>query len=164
MFPELRNISALMATVGYYGDFYVAGGYFRDKLNRRPFKDVDVFVPGPADPATATADDLVRYDVTCAQEIEANGTVYNIVFLGHQWGLKGILDRMDIGLCQIGMGRDGQVYCTEAYLADVKNNTLTILAEPVTPADFDHIERVKAKYPDMTVVEAFVPTPPPPTD
>jgi hypothetical protein len=153
-FPEL-DLAVKLAHVTQIDRYFVAGGYLRDRLNNRPFKDIDIFVPGhePLDEGDTMG---IRYDLRGAMELTAgDGTVLNIVRLDQRHTLKSILERMDIGLCQIGVDTDGDIYCTEAYLRDVKNNTLTVMFTPSTEADHDHIARVSAKYPDMRVVQKW---------
>lgn len=155
-FPELELIDRLQYILDLKpGSYFVAGGYVRDKLNNREFKDIDVFLIGD-EPLYEDEAMMIRYDLRGAIELEApNGIKVNLIRLGERHTLKSILERMDIGLCQIGVDTDGEFYCTEAYLRDVKNNTLTQMFVPTTPADHDHLARVSAKYPDMRVVQKW---------
>lgn len=156
-YTELELISQLQFILDLRpGSSFVAGGFIRDRLNNKPVKDVDVFLSGD-EPLDEDHPMMIRYNLRGAVELthEKSGVVVNFIRLAERHTLRTILERMDIGLCQIGVDTDGEFYCTEAYLRDVRNNTLTQMFEPTTAADHDHLFRVRQKYPDMTVVEGW---------
>lgn len=151
--PEIIPLHRLMGVLGV-SDYFIAGGYLRDRLNKRSFKDIDVFLPGSE---TLPADfPVLRYDLTTATTAYMEDmTELNLIRLGHAHDLESILTRMDIGLCQIGMGSDGRLHATQAYLDDVQARRVTVLHSPEAPSDFDHIERVARKYPDFQLVNPW---------
>lgn len=152
-FWETLDVQNLMAAVNTTRPYWIAGGFLRDKLLGVPFKDIDVFVPGdePVDPDEPKA---LRYRLAAVAEVTMNGRSINIIGLRRQLSFADVLETMDIGLCQVGL-KDWKVYATRAYLKDVADKTITVLHEPNTPSDYDHIERVRQKYPEHAVVHAW---------
>lgn len=151
-FSELYPAEHLLNVLNVKDAFF-AGGYFRDQLNGVEFKDVDIFIPG-FEPMDDMCDDELRYNVASASEFTIGGVRYNAISLRNKLDLETTLRRMDIGLCQIGMTNRHEIVATQAYLDDVANKTLTILQQPRSDADQDHIKRVQAKYPAHQLVYA----------
>lgn len=149
-YADLNAVDNLFRIMGA-GPAYIAGGYFRDIENGRPFKDIDVFLPGEE---PSCNDEPLRYDLHGAVEVTVSGVTVNVIRLRHRVNLVSTLTRMDIGLCQIGLD-DGKLVATQAYLDDVANKTITVKFPPQNEADHDHITRVAAKYPDFAVVHAY---------
>jgi hypothetical protein len=159
-FPEVATVDEMMRAFNVK-TYFIAGGYYRDKLNGRDFKDIDVFVPGLESLENSPRELAIRYDQFTAAEIEHEGLAINVIGLHAAHSLTTLLNRMDIGLCQIGKGLNGKVYCTRAYLEDVTSNTLSVRFKPSIDSDFDHIQRVSAKYPEMPVVHLWATEPAP---
>ncbi|TCV62325.1 hypothetical protein [Neorhizobium sp. S3-V5DH] len=152
MDDRLAAIDGFMYAVGVER-YWIAGGYFRDQEAGIPFKDIDVFIPG-SDPLPNDGS-CIRYDLASAAVATIAGAEVNFIRLFHAHTLETVLKRMDIGICQIGRDRVEGTVVTQAYLDDVTNRTLTLMTRPETEADFDHIKRVKAKFPEHKVVCAF---------
>lgn len=148
LFSPAEEVPQLLQTLGV-PEFYLAGGFFRDLLNGREWKDIDVFIPG--DEPLEDAEECHRYDLAKVAEFTFNKHLVNVIKLNHAHTFESILERMDIGLCQIGM-KGHEVFATQAYLDDVANKTITVLHPPESEQDYDHLKRVQAKYPDFEVV------------
>ena len=143
-FPEFDDVRIALTLLGFT-NYYAAGGYFRDKRLGKPWKDIDLFIPGPE----GSVDEGNEYDLSSAHEITIQGHKVNLIFLGGSHGMKSVLERMDIGLCQIGV-YDGKLLCTQEFLDDVKNRTITWL----TPSDNrGHLNRVMEKYSDFKLIQ-----------
>lgn len=130
--------------------YVIAGGFFRDILHGVPWKDVDVFISGdlPKPPEGAREYDHIG-DALC---LEFAGIPINLIRFKHALDVAVVLKRMDIGLCQIGMGTDGKLVSTEAYIRDHARRELTVMFDPQTDFCHDHIKRIQEKYPDHKLV------------
>ncbi|MDX0260504.1 hypothetical protein GOC60_04675 [Sinorhizobium meliloti] len=148
---RLHKVDGLMQTLDI-SDYWIAGGYLRDREAGIEHKDIDVFLPG--DQPLELAEDGIRYDLDTACVIRLGDEEVNFIRLQHRHTLETVLGRMDIGICQIGRDQSGTIVATQAYLDDVQNKTLTILEPPRTEHDTDHIRRVRAKFPDHRVIYA----------
>lgn len=135
--------------------WFIAGGFLRDYHSGIQWKDVDVFIPGDM-PPEASSDDAIRYDLDSVTEATLDvGIEVNLIGMKRKLDLADILSRMDIGLCQIGMRPDGEVVATKAYLDDYHNKTITVLWRPYNASDRDHIDRVRRKYPNHTIIYKY---------
>jgi len=143
-FPEFDEVRVALNLLGFT-NYFAAGGYFRDKRLGKPWKDIDLFIPGKE----GEEDPGNEYDLSSAHEITIQGHKVNLIFLGGPHDMKSVLERMDIGLCQIGF--DGsRLLCTQAFLDDAKNQTITWL----TPSNNrGHLNRVMEKYSDFKLIQ-----------
>jgi hypothetical protein len=143
-FCEFEQVRMTLGLLGFT-NYFAAGGYFRDKRLGKDWKDIDLFVPGKE----GTEDLGNEYDLSSAHEFILDGIRVNIIFMGGPHDMKSVLERMDIGLCQIGY-HNGKLLCTQGYLDDVKNKTITWL----TPSDNrGHLNRIMEKYCDFKLVD-----------
>jgi hypothetical protein len=151
LFYEIFFVETLLATLGIQ-NYVIAGGYVRDKLHGVPFKDIDIFLPGnePADEAAASDIDYgdVDYRIASSHNLTYRDLLLNFVRLRSNLKTEQVLSRMDIGLCQVGLDEQRRVVATQAYLNDSANRTLTVLRQ----SHSDHVQRVRAKYPDYKVI------------
>jgi hypothetical protein len=171
---QLKLLLAAVDTVDTGpGAIVVAGGSLRDHLHGRQIKDIDVFIRTDLKPAVVLErmqagpfpDAQLQYDMTYWDDPE----VWGVVDLGvHVFGVPAtaillkigetpakIVERIDFGLCQIGMDKDGYVLVTEAYLKDAMNKTMTLvrcLGQGDYKRSMSRYERLAAKYPNHTLV------------
>lgn len=131
-------------------DYYIVGGFLRDTMDDKPFKDVDIFIPGP-EPLTDDDGAELEYDLSTNYPVEVDGIELNIIHMNGAHTLDTLLTRCDVGICQIGMDTDGRVYATDEYVNDVANKTLTVTRK----SRWGHLARVIAKYPEHTVIDRF---------
>jgi hypothetical protein len=149
-YTEEDTVDELLVHLGLHmEDYIIAGGFYRDKLNNVPFKDVDVFLPW----GDETLDEMpCGYDVKLTKEIEHAGVKINIISLNFKADVGALLKSFDLGICQIGRDAEGNIVASQAYLDDVANKTLTVLRNPETHYSEAHIKRVVAKYPDFQLI------------
>lgn len=130
-------------------DWYIVGGFLRDVMDDRDFKDIDIFIPG-GQPIPEGAEEL-EYDLSKNFEVEVDGFLLNIIHMNGAHNLETLLTRCDVGRCQIGMDTDGQVWATDNYVNDVANNTLTV----TRVSRWDHLVRMEVKFPDARIIDPF---------
>ncbi len=148
--PEVDAVQNFLSIFGS-PEAYIAGGYFRDRLAGKPWKDVDVFLPG--DEPVSEGAEVIRYDLSNASVAILDGVQVNFIKMREKLDLAGVLARMDIGICQVGYdAKAGTLVGTQAYVDDVANKTLTLIAPEETDGDRDHLKRVMEKYPDHTII------------
>lgn len=147
-YPELDTVLRFLSLLNVQ-TYYIAGGYFRDKLLGVTPKDVDVFIPG-VQPLDIWFDEKIRYSLEDTLDFEVEGVRINIVKLFNDHTFETVLQRMDIGLCQIGY-LNGDIVATPEFVRDRDEKTITVLFPVTTEGDHDHVQRVIAKYPDYEV-------------
>lgn len=133
-----------------YTKLCIVGGFYRDLFTGRQWKDVDVFIPG--DRPMGDAEEL-EYDLSRNYEREYNGVVVNMIHLQGRHTLETLLTRCDVGICQIGayFDRPDRVFCTQEFLDDLTNKTLTVTRR----TRWNHLERVIDKFPDHEVIDPY---------
>lgn len=136
----------------------IAGGFFRDTMMCRPVKDVDVFVP-----TEGYTTENVNYEVLGSEDVEVDGVPINLVKVRSDTTAQGVLERMDIGLCQVGLEITADNYqqplnavkesliMTPAFDYDLVNRTLTV----TRPTRVNHLLRVMEKYPTHELLDPF---------
>lgn len=129
----------------------IVGGFYRDLLTNRPWRDVDVFIPGDI-PVGEGAEEL-EYDLSKNDEFEYDGIKVNIITLQGRHTLESLLLRCDVGICQVGayLDRPNEVYATQEFVDDLANKTLTVTRR----TRWNHLERVQAKFPEHATIDHF---------
>lgn len=134
---------------------FICGGFPRDTLLKRQWKDVDVFVTGDgvlrvkseAGTNYGGADELRGNKTTVYQDVEIN-----VIKIAEHHTLGSLLERMDIGLCQIGGSIEhlvkGESFCTKAFLNDWDNKTLTLTRD----TRWNHVLKLMLKFRDYKLV------------
>lgn len=158
----------------------LVGGYLRDKLHGKPFKDIDIFVASPREHGgfektleglreefgNALSQYLVHMDYL-GWDPEVTGVatikmaVGEVQVIGLNWrhlDIQRVLNRFDFGLCQVGWSpRDGLV-TTPAFEADRAQKTFTLLRYD-TVSNFDRSmrrwERFSKRYSEHRLVTHF---------
>lgn len=172
--PELKAISLSIGATAY-----MAGGALRDYFHQVPIKDYDVFVP--AEHLSATTGDQIAEDLGNGWEFEGEldtdyfsedmaaecGPIMSFrhprmlpplqliglrLKVGRDWSMEGILDRIDIGFCRIGMDWNGSIYSHPAYTRDALNRTLTIVDRRDVRRSTLRARRINKKYPGFGIV------------
>lgn len=153
----------------------IAGGYYRDLDNGRPFKDIDVFIVVSSQYSDSLSEvasglvthlgfthgvNLVRsspgiYEESVFTAFQVEGTLINLILTLEQKKagaspIEQVLSSFDIGLCKIA-------YCPytdemvkhEDYLHDKKNKKITVVKS--APNVQKHLVRICDKYSDWAV-------------
>ncbi len=127
----------------------IVGGMLRDERIGRPYKDIDIFVHGydtdllPTDAHDGDANAFLLRAHTV--EHFWYGGVYeiNLIFMRGEWTTKRLADRCDLGFCQIAWTPSEGLYESDAYIADMANNTMTLYRA----TSRDHVDRMRMKFP-----------------
>lgn len=127
--------------------YHIAGGVFRDLLNGKAPKDVDVFIPSECDNVAPD------YEIWGPETETRSGIEINLIKCPLDMTLENLLDRIDIGLCQIGVTSEspGQIFATDAFFRDCCSRTLTVTRE----TRVRHLKRVMEKFPDHRLIDPF---------
>lgn len=134
-----------------HNNICIVGGFYRDIATGRQFKDVDVFIPGDMD-VSEGAEEL-EYDLSQNDVFYVDGYDINVIHLQGAHTLASLLDRVDMGICQIGayLHAPEDVYVSHAFIQDTMNNTLTVTRQ----SRWNHIERVMQKFPDHRLIDPW---------
>lgn len=145
----LSAVNGIFLPEQWPADTCIVGGFYRDIATGRTFKDVDVFIPGDGDPA----DDDIEYEIGRNEIIHQDGFEINVIWMPGAHTLESLLDRLDIGICQIGayLNSPTEVYVTDTFLRDTLNDTLTV----TRPSRWNHIDRVMQKFPDHRLIDPW---------
>lgn len=130
----------------------IAGGALRDLiLNRMPPKDVDIFVPGLHEGECSEDFEAYANGYFTVNNIDLQGTRYQVIKHRFGDGKWAALDRFDIGLCKVAYCPIEGWHFTSDFVKDMANRTITELNVDHFNHE-GHMESVKARYPDFTVV------------
>lgn len=165
----------------------LAGGALRDLDNKKPVKDIDIFVThsdnvenrlrvifGDEEVRCELPETIASYvmenpprDVRsiyhCGQTVSGVAIQVITLQLDKPFSLETVIERLDIGLCQIGTdgayGTDHgngdptvSVSMTLDYLNDVSDKKFTIMVDSVhRDRSLARIERLSKKYPEWTL-------------
>lgn len=161
----------------------IAGGYYRDLYNGIAFNDVDIYIRGDEgdfdsdfwkqffnlqvndfrsmDSIESLSETDEEYDVANNARIVTvfgmimNEVKYNLIIVDCD-PVQYVHRRFDFGICKVYC--DGtKIRFTEAFMADVRNKTLTFSEHEFSKSNFSHAMHVhytklKEKYPDHTLV------------
>jgi hypothetical protein len=169
-------------SLGGFPEAIIAGGAMRDLDNGRPIKDIDIFVSDKADvdvfrklgdavmaacfnphikATTTVSKDSVAYleffdeNLVEVFTFKAEGSPQDIQIIvlkdaSDPWK---VLDRMDFGLCQIGLkvteANEPVIYATDAYVNDKSNRTFTLTrcdSRKQFERSMERFERLHQKY------------------
>lgn len=137
----------------HYGnvDYAIVGGALRDILNGRADKvnDIDIFMPTITDPSELqSCRDVKKSHIATASRMMHRGLEFNVIYIHGAWTLEDLVDRVDLGLCQIGLLYSQDTgfypYFTDAYIRDLTHKTLTVTRMTNTT----HIDKVQSYFPD----------------
>jgi len=146
----------------------LTGGALRDHLCGKQVKDLDLFVFGDDVPWTQLVERLANaWELTMESDTEgytpgvSSITNFELPDCDEPVNLmrsplldkESVIRRCDFGLCQIGMGTDGVVWVTEAFVDDCANKTFTFIPTEFTREDASRTrwQRLREKYPDYTL-------------
>jgi hypothetical protein len=121
----------------------IAGGALRDHLNGKFIKDIDVFIrtdrPSSevlADLQTVFMEAEMEFDLSYADNPDVaavidlrysvSGIPIQVILLKRGDTREDILQRIDLGICQVGYDEDG-LFCTKAFTDDFLHKTMTIV-------------------------------------
>ncbi len=131
----------------------IAGGFPRDAMHNREWRDIDVFVDaslcralkdmGKEDIAEVYGDD----DLITQESVVIDGIEVNLVYL-LDVSLESVIRRIDIGLCQAALTHDGRLAYTQTCFKDFVLKRLTVTRD--TRAN--HVIKVAKKFPDYRVI------------
>lgn len=182
LFPDYEGVpreifEVLLRVQGIVGtNAYLTGGAMRDLLHGKPIKDLDIFVRY-CNSAMADVDDEFHFN-HCYQRINSDVATYlgmtevlgvsgydmkpyplNIIYLDDSVTdtLDEIITRNDFGICQVGLGCNGQIAWTEAFEKDVVNKTFTNTRHNDWPRAIKWWERLQEKYPGYQLIDAEYP-------
>lgn len=146
---------ALIAVKGAYPGAIVAGGCLRDAILGVPHRDIDIFVGPDFDPTklpeawaafVLSPETFVQdYAEHFAPRLKAVWGLANcdgellgpaaaqIIVMAEPIKLPELLADFDWGFCQIGGHTLSKLFCTDAFRADMNNNTATLTAKPGDP-------------------------------
>jgi hypothetical protein len=156
------------------GDAVLAGGALRDLVNGVEIKDLDIFVPWSLEAYNGMRERLRLEGATLGQYVppfaasygsmkdviailgfEFRGLPLNIIFLSSEeekFSVYSVISRIDFGICQIGMNREGILQVTPAFLNDLTRKTFTNLRFGDEPRARRRWERISQKYPGWRAV------------
>ena len=177
------NVLAILTLQGH--DAVVGGGCLRDleNLGRGKIKDIDIFVPqesvspervmelfktaGFSSRIVITqmaAEYLAFTDVSCVVECHSPNCPWpvQVIFLAKNCGsAEQVIERLDLGPCQIGMDHHGTVWRSPRYISDVAAQTMTVTrpGNDLGPGSFNdrlrsttRFHRLSQKYPGWKLV------------
>ncbi len=158
----------------HFPEVVIGGGALRDLIFEKPIKDIDLWVNShEADEAFLLAnlearDHGLGPDTPGVSQPTAAHTV-NTVYRGTWDGsrvevivldkpkiltARTIVDTFDLGFCQVGMGRDGMMYVSDAFLKDGYEHAITVVQDGTPHSTWERIRRFTdpgAKYEGWTV-------------
>jgi hypothetical protein len=156
----------------------IAGGALRDLHHGVAIKDLDIFIYGPVTEGNVLfelpVDWALDYSVIAGESsapmrgiaavanyITGNAEHINLISAPELPDFETVLKRMDFGICQIGMGKDGIVKATQAYLDDFNGDSFTYQDNGYADAEQSWVRwnRLKVKYPDHKLIGLEVPVP-----
>lgn len=130
--------------------YYIIGGFCRDLLLGRSYKDVDIFVPGP-EPVPEGSEEL-EYDLSQNYVVYQDGIELNVIYMQGAHTIASLINRCDIGICQVGTDAKGEfMFCTEDFVNDMTDNTLTV----TRPTRRNHLQRMLQKFPGCTLIDPY---------
>ncbi len=141
----LQDASTYMTNVmPQIAEWYIIGGFWRDALLGRPFRDIDIFIPHEDTPVDA---DGVDYELGHNFTANYGDTEINIIHMPVKHTLQSLVERCDLGICQIGSVKNCRdtLYMSEAFTRDWTHKTLTLMRETRK----NHVERMIAKFPEF---------------
>lgn len=148
-------------------DAIIGGGALRDAHLGGEVKDIDIFAldrllswevirkefPDATELVPPGSAEYSRSDLKWVANLGTiEGYPVQIIFTSYE-GMENI-HHFDTGICQIGVGLDGELHISPFYLADATDAKVTVLR---CENEYQHrrtekrIERILAKYPHFTV-------------
>lgn len=149
-------------------DFVVAGGFVRDAVLGRQYKDIDVFIPNYEADTEEGHDEEIQYELSDTLDLVTDDVRINIIRLG--WRCQSIVEvlkRMDTGICQAALVPktipEGpfftghyDVLATPHFVDDVAYKQITVMRPDLRESGrSDHIDRLIAKFPDYELRDHF---------
>ena len=134
----------------------IVGGAARDSILGRPVRDIDLILPT----SLRTSQLPLLGSGSGSGSVSGSGSISN-----HPAG-PGELDiqfsdnpmshirNYTINLCKVALDLDRRLYImTEEFIRDVRDRMITFLPNDIWPEwkQLDHLDRVRAKYPDFGV-------------
>ena len=162
----------ILSMLGIRG--HIAGGFLRDLHHRVEPKDIDIFISGDVDKqrvktvfetagyagTTVVQPQLCEYlsfcDVQYVMEFTKTGArPIQVIVLKEGMRFEDIINRLDLGLCQIGIDGVGDLYYSDAYWQDEMAQTFTIIRKE-HPRDIlrstKRYNRIAQRYPGWALV------------
>lgn len=154
----------------------VGGGFLRDIYFERSWKDLDVFINHEDIDDWALLDKLTKHGFTArvvvsneaieylsftdvASVIEATHPHYGfpvqIIRMGHNnQSPERMIERLDLGPCQIGMDIVGNIWHTDQFINDAIAHTFTVTRDEKNDRErsVKRFKRLSAKYPGWKMV------------
>lgn len=149
---DLIRMFQLMNTLGQKGlKSVMGGGFIRDSFLSKPIKDIDLFIQQKEDESIEETlitlrslgldlkvdvpDFVVNYidsikDILCVLSTTLPNTSAptQLIILKNSLDTpEQVIERLDFGVCQIGMDYMGNVWFTEAFLQDTLYNQMTLI-------------------------------------
>lgn len=181
----LGLLKAIDKAVGTKYEVYLAGGFLRDSYGNAPIKDIDIMVVPKEHQGTATGDvyglvvDNYIMDWFAPEKLlyseylegmsergvdglimgsspNLGGFETQLIVYANPMTPEEIASDMDLNICQIVMGVDGEVLATDAFVSGFQHKVITVLKGQSDEREKERVGRMLIKYPDFHVTKQTV--------
>lgn len=171
--------------VGAEFDVYLTGGFLRDSYGNAPIKDIDIMVIPKEAHENNTGEVMTRVvDAFIPDWFQPSQLLYadylegmsergvdglimgfspnlgnfetQLIVYGKPMSIQEVAEDMDLNICQIAMGVDGEVLATDAFVAGFQHQVITIMNGQSDSRERERVGRMMSKYPTFTATNPTV--------